>query len=104
GLLVLLIPHGIIQLWISRILESLILLINKVLHFFEQLPYAALKGIWIEPWHYLVLYLLLFSLLIFLFSKKMKTRYVFIFIICYIILLSDRAIKKTGNQNVSEIR
>src|SRR5690606_4266431 len=104
SLLVLIFPYGSIQLFLSHILENLIVLINKVLYFFEHLPHATLKGIWIKPWHYITIYLLILSLLVFIFSKKKKIGYAFIFIVCCIILLSDRAIEKIGNQNVSEIR
>lgn len=102
GILILLIPFGIVHSWLSWILENLIMLMNKTLLVFEQLPYAVLKEIWIAPWQYLVIYILLFSCISFLFFKKRKTMY---FVVgCSLLLLCGRFIKIMENQSLSEIR
>lgn len=102
GVLVLLIPYGIFHSWLSWILENLIVLMNKTLLLFEQLPYAVLEGIWIVTWQYLLIYVLLLACISFLFFKKRNTMYIIVG--CSILLLSGRAIKTISNQYLNEIR
>ncbi|TCK84814.1 ComEC/Rec2 family competence protein [Albibacterium bauzanense] len=102
GILVLLLPFGIVHSWFSWILENLIMLMNKILLVFEKLPYAILKGIWIAPWQYLVIYVLLFCCISFLFYKKRNTMYFFVG--CLLLLVCSRVIKIMENQSLSEIR
>lgn len=102
GVLVLLIPYGLIHSWFSWTLENLIVLMNKVLILFEQLPFATLKGIWITTWQYLLLYALLLGCIYFLFFKKKITVY---FIAgCLLLLLFGRTLKIMKNQALNEIR
>src|SRR5690606_29564233 len=70
SLLVLIIPYGIVNDWLASILENLVLIVYKILNLFEELPHATLGNIWIEPWHYIVQYLLLLSCVSFFFMKN----------------------------------
>lgn len=102
GILVLLMPFGTIHSWFSWVLENLISLMNKILLLIEQLPYAVLKGIWIAPWQYLLIYALLFGFTSFLFFKKKNT--IYIIVGCSLLLLSGRTIKVMKSQSLDEIR
>src|SRR5690606_35640810 len=102
GVVVLLMPYGIIHSWFSWVLENLVVLMNKTLLVFEQLPYAVLSGIWIQSWQYLLLYCLLFVIFsFFIYRKRMN---VYILIVCIIVLLGNRAVEVIQNQYLNEIR
>ena len=101
GILVLLIPSGIIHSWLSWALQNLIELMNEILLLFEQLPYATLKGVWITTWQYLLLYALLLGCISFLFFKKKNTLYLIVG--CLLLLICFR-VPKMKNQSLNEIR
>lgn len=102
GILILLIPYGVIHSWLSWILENLIVLMNKILVLFEQLPYAVLKEIWIVKWQYLIIYALLLGCISFLFFKKRNTMYIIVGSL--LLLLCGRIVKIIKNQSLNEIR
>lgn len=62
GFALLILPAGGLASWIGALLEKGILLVNTVLYGIEQLPQATLRGIWIDMWDSLVIYLLIFSI------------------------------------------
>src|SRR5690606_18156943 len=68
----------------------------------ENLPYATLSGIWIEPWQYLSLYGALFGCVYFMCYKKVQGFYILIG--CLFILFTNRAIEKYKDQSREEIR
>ena len=102
GILVLLTPFGIIHHWFSWILKNLIVVMNKILLVIEQLPYAVIKGIWIVPWQYFIMYILLFGCISFLIFKKRNTMYLIIG--CSLLLLCGRVVKLIKSQTLNEIR
>ena len=102
GIVVLLIPYGIIHSWFSWMLENLTVLVNRTLLLFEQLPNAVLKGIWIEAWQYLLLYAILLGIISFLFFRKRSNLYIVVG--CFILLLFGRVVNTINNQYLNEIR
>jgi len=102
GLLVLLLPYGKIHSAFSWLLEHLISTMNSFLNTFEDLPYSTVGGIWIEPWHYLLLYIVSFVLILFLLYKDKRS--ISIIFICLTALLIDRSVKEIRKQLSQEIR
>jgi len=102
GFLVLLVPDGFVQFWISWILENLILGMKWVLNLFESFPYASWGGVWIATWQYILLYVFLIGIIYFILYKKIKAIYVALG--CIIPLLFDRSYKEIRNQSLQEIR
>src|SRR5690606_36937339 len=102
GLLVLVVPYGMLHDGLSWLLEYLILKMNFVLGVFQTLPYATLDGIYIETWEYIVMYVLLFGIIWCGFYKKKEG--VYLVLTCLIILFVNRAIKDIASQSLEEIR
>src|SRR5690606_33097832 len=100
--MVLVIPQGVINEGLAWLLEKLVTTMYKVLSFFEQLPYATFGNIWIEPWHYVLQYLLLLSLTSLFFTKSKSA--IYLIVACFMLFLSDRLHQRIENHNINEIR
>jgi len=61
GFALLIVPAGGFASWVGALLEKCILLVNTVLYGIEQLPLATLRGIWMDKWDSVLIYLLIFS-------------------------------------------
>lgn len=102
GLLVLVVPYGILHDWLSWMLEYLISKMNFVLGVFQTLPYATLGGIYIQPWEYILMYIIILGAIWCVFYKKKKG--IYLVLICLVILSANRAIKKIQLNSLEEIR
>src|SRR5690606_17140896 len=71
GLLFALLPLDAFSTFTGWILERTISFTNSVLAVIENLPLSVISSIWINPWEYVLLYLLIF-LLFFSFTLKKK--------------------------------
>ena len=71
GILFLLLPQiPVLSKSIAYILEKSIIIMNKTLAVIEHIPYASVGKIWLNPYEYLLLYVIIISLFYFLYDKK----------------------------------
>lgn len=101
GLLVLILPAGLLHSWVSWLLEHLIVAMKFVLNLFESLPYAKLN-LWIQPWHYLLMYILLFGIICLFYFKQKRAVYVVFGSMA--LLLADRFVDRIKQESLEEIR
>lgn len=92
GILVLIIPEGLVSYGLSWLLEKIVYIMTEVLVYFEGLPYSSLNLIWNKPWHVLLLYIIILGWMSFAFYKTKKAIYVVY--VAFIILGIDWSINK----------
>jgi competence protein ComEC len=71
--------------WLAYLLEHLILLMNQMLKFIEQMPYASLSKIWITQAEHLLLYFIIIVSIYFLAYKKLgqlRSLLALVFVLC----------------------
>jgi competence protein ComEC len=92
GILLLLVgSFPVISLCVAKILVFLIGFLNGSIHFIEELPFSTIKGIVINVWEILLLYVFFIGIILFFNSK----RKIFLFIsLTVIILLTGQGVKK----------
>lgn len=76
GFALLILPAGTLASWVGMLLEKGILLVNTTLYGIEQLPLATLRGIWIDGWDSLLMYLLIFSLALAVVNRSKRWCYI----------------------------
>ena len=101
GILFILIPVDAVSVFLGRVLEVSISLMNRVLYLIESLPNSSLSGIWIRPWEYLAIYLLIF-LVILAFALKQKKVFITALLIVAGLALSD-SLKKVYRLQYNEV-
>ena len=81
----------VVSLCVAKILVFLIAFLNGSIHFIEELPFSTIKGIVINGWEILLLYLFFTGIILFFHSK----RKIFLFLsVTVIIFLTGLAVKK----------
>ena len=81
-----------ISLCIAKVLVFLISLLNGSIHFIEELPLSTIKGIVINEWELLILYMFFIGMILFFFSKRKA--FLFISLGIIILLTGSGLIKK----------
>lgn len=71
GFALLLLPAGPLAAWTGAVLETLILMVNRLLSDIESLPMASIRGIWMTWWQSLLIY---FSLLTAVLAFVMRSK------------------------------
>lgn len=71
GMTYLVLPQiPIVSVWLARILEKAILVMNKVLVLIEHTPYASIDNIWLTTAEYIILCIIIICLFYFFFNKS----------------------------------
>lgn len=71
GMTCLVLPQiPIVSVWLARILEKAILVMNKVLTFIEHIPFACINKIWLTTAEYIILCIIIICLFYFFFNKS----------------------------------
>ncbi|WP_166727718.1 ComEC/Rec2 family competence protein [Mucilaginibacter gilvus] len=104
GLLLLLLPPiPCVSTALGHILEHSILLMNKVLYYVEQAPYASISKIWLTRTEHLLLYLIIIGLFYFMYDKKktwlLKASVVTILLFC--ISISLKKVRSSETQSIT---
>lgn len=101
GLLFALLPFDIFSDFLGWILERTIVFTNSGLTAIENFPLSVITGIWIDPWEYMLLYLLIFLLFI---AFTMKKKLLFGFsMLTVLFLASGSTLKKVKQQSAGSI-
>lgn len=108
GLLLLSLPQmPYISTALGYILEQSILLMNKVLAFIEQSPYASIGKIWLTKFEHLLLYAMVGLLFYYLYNKRkwpIKATLVFTLIFCISISLKKIRADETSSVTFLNLR
>jgi len=102
GILYLLLPQiPVVSHWLGSILEHNLLIMNRMLIFIEQLPFASLNKIWINPAEYILFYAIIISLFYFLYNRKVwLLRLAFV---CILLLSINISLEKINDQRTNTI-
>ncbi|MEO7212522.1 ComEC/Rec2 family competence protein [Mucilaginibacter sp.] len=104
GLLLLLLPQiPYVSAALGSILEHSILLMNKILYYVEQAPYASISKIWLTHAEHLSLYVIIICLFYFMYDKKkkwlLKASVVTILLFC--ISISLKKVRSSETQSIT---
>jgi len=99
GLLFALLPLDAFSTFTGWILERTISFTNSGLAVIENLPLSVISSIWINPWEYVLLYLLIFLLFFsFTLKKKLLTGFSLLLVL---VLASGSSLKKVKTQSTA---
>jgi competence protein ComEC len=101
GLLFILFPFEVLSQPLGLLLGGTIKFTNTVLHKIEHLPNTVIKGIWIETWEYLSIYVLMFLILFYLLYKRKVFLWVALLIVFLLVLNSS--IEKANLQEDNKV-